>query len=139
MILSPAGGQAQEWQSLWRPSSAPQVQQSGTSCVLVHQSKGLAGLAKSVTGAFLVTMTSLEYPTGLWSLHCKQHQMARVQTRQIVASACVPHLSNLDLLFASAGATELTLLKLDQVGEGHQIGSTVVHTGLEYWAGQGDS
>jgi hypothetical protein len=37
------------------------------------------------------------------------------------------------------GVTELTLLKLDQIGEGHQSSSTVVHSGLEYWAGQGDS
>ena len=48
-------------------------------------------------------------------------------------------IANILTPFASAGAMELTLLKLDQVGEGYQIGSTVVHTGLEYWAGQGDS
>lgn len=41
--------------------------------------------------------------------------------------------------FHLPGVTEVTLLKLDQVGEGHQVASTVLHTGLEYWAGQGDS
>jgi len=51
-----AGEQAQDWQSLWRPSSAPHVQQSGTSCVLVHETKGVAVLAKAVGGTIPIVM-----------------------------------------------------------------------------------